>query len=84
VEAEMGRIRAQGQPRKTIHETPPMSKITGAKWTEGITPQSPEFKPQWHPKKIWYIYIVEYHSAMKITCRHLDGTPHFIMLSEIR
>jgi hypothetical protein len=28
-----------------------MSKITGAKWTEGITPQSPEFKPQWHQEQ---------------------------------
>jgi hypothetical protein len=35
-EAEIWRIMVQGQPRQTVHETP-ISKITRAKWTGGVT-----------------------------------------------
>jgi hypothetical protein len=35
-EAEIWRIIVQGQPRQIVHETP-ISKITRAKWTGGVT-----------------------------------------------
>jgi hypothetical protein len=35
-EAEIGRITVQGQPRKRVQETPPISKITREKWTGGV------------------------------------------------
>jgi hypothetical protein len=35
-ETEIGRIMVQGQQGQIIHETPPISKITRAKWTGGV------------------------------------------------
>jgi hypothetical protein len=35
-ETEIGRIVVQGQPRKILCETPPISRIVRAKWTRGV------------------------------------------------
>jgi predicted phosphohydrolase len=57
-EAAIRKITVQGQPSQIVQD--PISKITRPKWAVGVAraieyllcnTQSPEFKPQFHPKK---------------------------------
>jgi hypothetical protein len=36
LEAEIRRIKVQRQSRQRVHETPPIPKITRAKWSGGV------------------------------------------------
>jgi hypothetical protein len=48
-EAEIGRIKVQGQLGEIVYETPPISKITRAKWAGGVAQAVQCLLCKWKP-----------------------------------